>query len=304
MTNYIVTGASGFIGTNLVRELAKEKDHFVYAVVRNERSDIDAIGSLENVKVLCCELENLPELDNLLKGKPIRSFFHLAWEGSTGPARSDYALQMKNAVYTVKAFELAEQLGCRKFLCAGTISERLLDQLEGLDMVSQNLIYALAKKTACDLLKIRSKQSPLKLVWMQFSNIYGAGNRSGNLISYTFQELKAGRTPQYGSGKQPYNFTYIDDLIQAVCCLEAAELSKTQYFLGSGEVMPLKDYLLQIPQALSLDAAMGIGARADDGLVFDKEWFDIADLKKDTAFQATYSFAAGIRASFAADGIR
>ena len=39
MTQYIVTGASGFVGKNLVLELAKKEKNFIYAVVRNEDSD-------------------------------------------------------------------------------------------------------------------------------------------------------------------------------------------------------------------------------------------------------------------------
>ncbi|MCI8550431.1 MAG: NAD(P)-dependent oxidoreductase [Lachnospiraceae bacterium] len=304
MPQYIVTGASGFVGRNLVLKLAENKENVVYAVVRGERSETSVFRHLHNVKILFCELKDIENLYSILKEEKIKSFFHLAWEGSTGAARADYELQMNNVVYTMKAFDVAKKLKCEKFLCAGTISEHVTDQIHKLKTVSQNMIYALAKRMTYDLLDVVSRGDDLKLVWMRFSNIYGPGNTSGNLISYTFKELAEGNIPQFGTGRQPYNFIYIDDLIHAICCLEEAELMGNCYFLGSGEVMPLKEYLTQIPAILGIDCEMGIGKRPDDGLEFKEEWFDIADLKKETSFRARYTFAQGIRAAFEADKLQ
>ena len=298
MTQYIVTGASGFVGKNLVLELEKKEKNFIYAVVRNEDSDISMIRTLKNVRILFCTLNNIKTLYDILKKENIRSFFHLAWEGSTGVRRSDYELQMKNIIYSVKAFEVAEQLHCEKFLCAGTVSENITNQIYKLEIISQNMIYALAKKMTYDLLNIVSQNSSLKLVWMQFSNIYGPGNKSGNLISYTFRELMNGKVPKFGPALQPYNFIYIADLIQAICCLEKAVLADNRYFLGSGEVMLLKDYLIQIPAILGINCEMGIGERPDDGVIFEQDWFDITTLKQETTFQEKYTFNEGIRETY------
>ena len=41
---------------------------------------------------------------------------------------------------------------------------------------------------------------------MQFSNIYGAQNKTGNLISYTLGEILSGREALFGSASQPYDF--------------------------------------------------------------------------------------------------
>ena len=59
---------------------------------------------------------------------------------------------------------------------------------------------------------------------MQFSNIYGVGNKTGNLVSYTLGELMAGKEAAFGPALQPYDFIYVDDLIEAVYRLGFKEL--------------------------------------------------------------------------------
>jgi nucleoside-diphosphate-sugar epimerase len=51
---------------------------------------------------------------------------------------------------------------------------------------------------------------------MQFSNIYGIGNNTGNLVSYTLGELILNKEANFGPALQPYDFIYVDDLIEAV----------------------------------------------------------------------------------------
>ncbi|MBE5969040.1 MAG: NAD(P)-dependent oxidoreductase [Lachnospiraceae bacterium] len=299
MEKYVITGASGFIGKNLIKQLAEDEEKYIYAVVRGKDSDVSEFSSLKNVNIVYCELDKIPKLEADFAGENIKTFIHLAWEGSTGAKRADCDIQMRDAIAAVKAYETAEKLGCDKFMCAGTISERVLDQLEDLDNVSQNMVYALAKQTTYNLLNVKSKTFKTKLVWMQFSNVFGPGNVSGNLISYTVKEINEGRIPEFGSGMQPYNFIFIYDLIDAICALDRGDLTKQKYFLGSGEVRKLKDYLLAIPNALGKDVELGIGKRPDDGIYYKEEWFDISDLKNDTGFEAKVLFEEGIRRNFA-----
>ena len=51
------------------------------------------------------------------------TFIHFAWAGSAGTARIDYELQMKNALTTVECVKAANELGCTRFVCAGSIME-------------------------------------------------------------------------------------------------------------------------------------------------------------------------------------
>ena len=122
MPTFAVTGASGFIGRNLVRTLAADPENIIYAIVHHEKPEVSFIRNFENVRVLSWDMRDMEFLRRSLQDQRIQTFFHLAWEGSTGPLRADYALQMENISRTADAFALAEELGCGRF----TARERFL----------------------------------------------------------------------------------------------------------------------------------------------------------------------------------
>ena len=109
----------------------------------------------------------------------------------------------------------------------------------------------------------------LDFVWMQFSNIYGPENKTGNLISYTIGELEKGNEALFGPALQPYDFIFVEDLIEAVLRLGENKTSRNSYFIGSGEPRILKDYLLEIGEQYGKKELIKVGVRQDDGI---KRW--------------------------------
>lgn len=43
----------------------------------------------------------------------------MAWEGSVGDLRADYAVQLNNVKYTVETVKVAKKLNCLRFCGAG-----------------------------------------------------------------------------------------------------------------------------------------------------------------------------------------
>ena len=295
MKKAIVSGANGFIGKWLVKELV-EAGIEVYALVRNEENHFI---KNDNLHFICCDMKNIANIVEQLKNKKIDTFFHLAWEGSTGDKRANYKIQLSNVQYSCEAMQVAKLIGCKRFLAAGTITERIVDEAIQNGRVPTNLIYGICKKTTHDILITLSTQIGIELIWMQFSNVFGPGNRTGNLISYTLSTIQKGEQPEYSSATQPHDFIYIKDLVRAIMLLgKNEELSHNQYFLGSGQSRVLREYLLAIPRALGLDIEMGIGQRTEDGIKYQKEWFLTDGLAVDTGFKTTYNFEEAIRETY------
>lgn len=293
MKKAIVTGASGFVGSWLCNHLS-QNNVFVYAIVRDKNSDIRRLNN-DGIEIIYCELEKIIELDNIIIDKDIDAFYHLAWSGSSGPQRADYKLQLLNVKYACDCAKVSKEMNCKKFLCSGTITEKIAQNILDIDIKSENTMYGLAKHTTHCMLDILCKNIDLDYIWMRFSNIYGPCNTSGNIVGYTLNELTMGNVPQFSKGEQPYDLMYIKDLVNAMYLLGKNKTSENCYFLGSGEPKLLKDYLIKIKEIYSHSCDIGLGKRKEDGLEYNIEWFDIKDLENDTGFKPKYTFEEGIK---------
>lgn len=273
MKRVIVTGGNGFIGSSLIKKLI-EKGIEVVAV------DLSFATSRlpESTQITTIEAGVDAYLIEKLPAGEYDAFYHLAWRGVNGAEKADPTLQLSNIQMAVDCANICKQLGVKKYLCAGTVAENATFSLPHLSQTSGGMMYGVAKH-ACNLIvEDYCKNIDLPFVWMQFSNIYGVGNKTGNLVSYTLGELLAGKEATFGPAQQPYDFIYVDDLIEAVYRLGSNDTPKAFYYIGSGAPRKLADYLLRIGELAGCVDKVGIGVRADDGIKYTMEMFDNSDL--------------------------
>lgn len=290
MKTVVVSGATGFVGRNLVKYLA-QKDITVYALVRNTKTNL--FEGCRNVRLIQCELSDMAAVVDKLQNSKPDAFYHLAWQGAKGAGRADYVQQTQNAKYTCDAALVASRLNCGKFIAVGTITERLADEVLSEMSSAQNLMYGLTKSYTYKLLNIICSREQLNFVWAELSNIYGGDDDSGNLISYTMKCFEQGEVPSFGPCMNPYDFIHIDDVIGALYAIGEEQTSSGLYFVGRGEGKTLKEYIETVGRICQKEVKIGV--RPDDGLRYKKEWFDNTRLVQEIGYQFTYSFEEGIQ---------
>ncbi len=292
MKNVIVTGANGFIGSSLVKKLVMNHVRVVAVDLSFAKSKLPKSEFVTKIEIGSNNIEGLQ--DQIPTGE-YDAFYHLAWAGVNGYAKADPIIQLKNAEMVMNCSKIAKSIGCKKIMCAGTIAEQVTNSLKNLDKTNGGMIYGVAKKCTHLMLDTYCKNIGLDFIWMQFSNIYGPDNQTGNLISYTIDQLTNGKEAEFGPALQPYDFIYIEDLIEAVYRLGDKKTSKNFYFIGSGESRFLKDYLLEIGDIYGKPELIKIGVRPDDGVLYTDDMFDIEPLKKDIGNYISKSFSDGIK---------
>ena len=290
MKSVLVTGANGFIGRNLIKYLTK-KGIRVWAVDRSHENS--PFQDTDGVRLLTASLEEIGVLEQYSDCHP-EVFYHFAWAGTTGEMRAAYGIQLDNAKYVCEAAKVSKQLGCRRFIAPGTITEKVVPYAVEHHCVSPGLVYAIAKVAASNLLEVVAKKEAIDYIWVRLSNIFGGDNTNGNLISYTLSEFEKGNIPSYGPCLQPYNFTYIDDVVEALYLLgEAEEHPSNTYFLSNGEKRLLKEYLEEVSEIFG--KAVNIGGRTDDGVRYQEEWFEDKEIQQDFGFSPKYTFTDAIK---------
>lgn len=290
MKSVIITGANGFLGSTLIDRFLIE-GYKIYAVVKDQTENVSQI--VDKAEIIYSELCDA-DLEAKLQSARGAVFYHFAWQGVNGNDKSNIFVQQNNITMALKCAELAKKLDCEKFLCAGTVAENVTESIHALRKVAGGVFYGVAKHCAHMLLETYCKNIGLDFVWMQFSNIYGPKNKTGNLISYALDCLDRDESAIFGPANQPYDFIFIDDLIEAVYRLGVMSTLCNFYFIGSGEPKILKEYLFEIGKAVDKVKLIDIGARPDDGIIYDFKMFDIAPLVADIGKYVNTPFKDGI----------
>lgn len=292
MKRVIVTGANGFIGSSLVKKLVENNISVVALDIsfRNRK-----LPESELVTEIEAGLDDVKALLSIIPKNEYDNIYHLAWAGVNGPDKANPLIQLENIKYSMNCAMLAKELGIKKILCAGTIAERATESLNSLEVTNGGMLYGVAKHSAQLMLEAYCKNIGLEYVWMQFSNIYGPTNKTGNLVSYTVGELKKGAEATFGPALQPYDFIYVEDLIEAVYRLGNSDKAGGLYFIGSGKPRILKEYLQEIGDAFEKPELIKTGVRPDDGITYSFEMFDIKKLENEIGNYISMDFSDGIR---------
>lgn len=291
--NVVVTGANGFIGSEIIKHLSF-LGHKVYAIVRSEKSDTSSIN-LSDVEIIVCEMQNIKELKNKISGN-VDSCIHLAWEGSYGPKKSDYNIQIKNVQWTMDLIETLSTMNVNKLICSGTIAEKEI--IKNFGTGSNNLpsnYYAIAKVATHTMSEILCNKKGIGLNWCYVSNTYGHGDKSSNFINSTILKMLSGERASFSSGNQIYDFTYIDDVVNVMLGILSHGVPGKSYYIGSSEPRPLKDYITAIRDAIDNGIPLYFGEVPSSGSSLKLSDYNIFDIIKDVGYRPQYSFEEGIR---------
>ena len=289
----VITGASGMIGAALSQRLLRE-GVTVYAVVRPGSRKVRNLDTKNpNLRLLYCDLREIQKLP------PVQAdaFFHFAWDGTYGEARNDEARQEANVSYSLDALRKASECGVKVFLGAGSQAE--YGPLSG--KVSEDLpmhpetAYGKAKLHAEEALRGEARVLGIDFIWARILSVYGPFDNSYTMVMQAASAFLRGEHPSFTKGEQHWDYLYQDDAAEAFYRMAVLSRSGEAYVLGSGEDRLLRDYILDIRDAVDplLPAGLGeIPYREHQTMYLSA---DIRKLREDTGFMPSVSFRDGIR---------
>lgn len=292
MKKALVTGANGFVGSAVVRELLANNI---------EVTALDREGCNGNIpeaaRFVPFDLGSLSDVTPVLKELRPDIYYHLAWFGMNGATRGDASIQLKNAEWTLAALRQAHEIGCKRFVGAGSIMEYETYEavLSQGNRPGSAYSYGAAKLAAHTLCMVEAQKLGMDIVWAEITNAYGVGENSPRLINSTLRKIIAGETPEFTSGTQYYDFVYIDDTARAFRLIGENGKPFCHYLIGSSNAKPLKEFILEIQKAVAPDMDFIFGNVPFTGVNLPLESFDCSLTEKDTGFKAEISFEDGIK---------
>ena len=292
MENVIITGGNGFVGSNTVRYFLNHNKH-VLSIDIAEQSVLED----KNLEYLQYDVFNTEELSKRVILDKYDTFIHFAWAGSAGPSRIDYNLQMKNALMTVECMKAAKAIGCKRFVCAGSIMEYEVEAAmhEQGSHPGMGYIYGMGKHIAHCMCKSVAADIGIELVWPMITNAYGAGELSPRFVNTTLRKILKGEPLQFTAATQNYDFVYVTDVAKAFYLIAEKGKPFYEYMIGSGNAKPLKEFILELQKSVAPDAIPIFGDIPFTGTNMPLSTFSIDDTRKDTGFEPDISFAEGTK---------
>lgn len=293
MKKLILTGATGMIGSAILRE-ALRQDYEITCIVRKNSSRIKNIPQDSRVHIIDTDIS---EYKNLELNEKYDIFMHLAWNKTSVGGRDDVDSQLKNIEYTLDAVRLAKRCGCSVFIGAGSQAEYGVQTVP----LSPNLPvnpesgYGIAKYTAGKLSSLLCKQLGIRFNWMRILSVYGKNDGENTLISYCIRELKNGRSPELTKCEQIWDYLNCDDAARVFLAVAEKGIDGKFYPLGSGNGRKLSNYIEDIQRIVNSAVSIGFGK---------KEYYphqpmylvaDVSELEKDTGWKAEVEFVEGIK---------
>lgn len=295
MKKVIVTGANGFVGAALCKELVNNGIK-VYAIVKNQEADVSALEGLKGLEMVYCDLSDFINLDRYIANCEIDALYHMAWIGSAGSLRGDYETQLRNVKYTCDTLQACHKLGCSKFIFASSIMEyEIAKSMETEDAPGINSLYSEAKVTANYMARTLAASLGITYIRGVISNIYGPGEYSPRLINTSLRKMINGEHCSFSAGLQTYDFIYITDAAKIFVALGEQGISNRTYYIGSLNPKPLKDFLCEMRNQVDPTIEIGLGEIPFHGVSLNYDEFDIYAVKNDTGFVPLIDFSEGIQ---------
>lgn len=295
MKKAVVTGANGFVGSAVCRELTACGVE-VIALVRGKESDVSSIAALPGIRVIYCPMDQYGKLPGILCDRNIDVFYHFAWDGSAGPKRGKEAVQLKNIQYTCDLVRICAAMGCKRFVFASSIMiYEIMTQIEKGLVPGINALYCSAKLAADYMAATIASGVGVDYLRGIISNIYGPGENSPRLVNTSLRKLLKGEHCAFSPGEQLYDFIYCDDAAAAFVAIGDKGLPQKPYYIGSMEPRSLKEFLTIMRDQVDRRIEIGLGELPYNGFSLTYQEFDIRALSRDTGFVPKVPFAEGIR---------
>ena len=298
MKKAIVTGATGFIGKFLVRELIKQNIE-VIAVVRKETKNLKTIKALP-VRIIECNISDYYMLPDIIADRDIDAVFHIAWQGVSDQDARDEVIQMQNLQSTLDLIDAMYTIKIGTFVGCGSLheAEALVEMQEDKIISNLSYMYKTTKTAAHWMGKAKCGTYGIRFFW-PLINTYGEEERSARLVNTIIRKVLHGETPDLSAGNQYYDFVHVSDVARALILIAEKGVDGTNYTIGSGDAKPLKEFLKIVGQVANdlhggEPVELGFGKITSNVISLPITTFDVTKLYKDTGFKPLIPFREGI----------
>lgn len=252
----LVTGAAGFIGSNLTETLLKQGETVIgldnfnaYYDPQRKRANIANFQNHPNLRFYEQDFCNAATVQQIFSQHQPQAIAHLGAYGGVrySIGRADLYTQV-NIVGTVNLLEAARNNGVENFVFASTSSvyghtEQI--PLSETDPCNLPLAPYPASKKACEVLGYTYYNlHKMNFTALRFFSVYGPKSRPDMMPFMVTDRIVKGETIKlFDAGQMKRDWTYIDDIVSGIIAALQRPLGYEIINLGRGEPVLMADFV-------------------------------------------------------------
>lgn len=273
MTNYLVTGGMGFIGSALVKKLSKNKNNIIYVLDNKSRHRSYQKLNLENIKYFFGDIRNF-KISFLPK---IEIVYHLAYINGTENfykyPKDVLDVGINGTINLIKQIN-SNGKNVRKFVYASSSEvyqqTKIIPTPEEMDLKVPNVLnprftYG-GSKILGEQLTLFYLNSRVKKTIFRPHNFYGPNMGYNHIIPEIYDKIiKASKNNLKkkislvieGTGNETRSFCYIDDAVKAI--IKSANSNKYQILnIGNNDEIKIINLVKKILKIMKIEAKIKI----------------------------------------------
>ncbi len=255
----LVTGAAGFIGSNLIDRLL-EAGHQVTGLDNFStgfEEFLERARGSERFRLIRADLLDAAALPPALEG--VETVFHLAANADVrfGPLHPRKDLE-QNTIATANLLEAMRVAGVRRIAFASTGSvygeARLIPTPEDAPFPVQTSLYGASKLAAEGFIEAYAEAFGFQAYIFRFVSILGERYRHGHVLDF-YRQLRShpDRLTVLGNGRQKKSYLYVQDCIDGILlAMEQASARVNLFNLGTDEYCEVNDSVRWISEYLDV----------------------------------------------------
>lgn len=259
----LLTGASGFIGARVVRELQR-RGHEVAALV--EPGDpMRRLAGMPELRRIEGALESIAAAREPIAAFSPEGCIHLAWYAEPGK----YLHSERNLgclAGSLALLRLLEEIGCRRVVMAGTCAEYHLDTRELLRedaRTNPETLYAACKLSLGLIGQQMAVLGGYTFAWGRVFYLYGPDEDPRRAIPAVARAMIDDRSFDASAGTQLRDYLHADDVAAGFVTL-VEKAATGAYNVCSGRPLPMREIMAMVQRAAG-SGRINFGAVAPRG---------------------------------------
>ena len=239
--NLLITGASGFIGNNLIKKLNSSKFNF-YNLTKYRNKN--KLKGYKNIYIRKIHDLNRSKIENL----NLTTVIHLATNFKKNQnVKSIPKMIDDNITFGSLILENINKKKLKYFININTIHT----SVNGKNYDPKDF-YSATKKSFEDILFWYSKKYNFKVINLHLSDTYGMGDKRDKIINHIFDKALNKTKLVLNYPYQEINYTHVDDVTDGIMFLLKMKIKKkwSNYTLFSKNTYSLNNYVQKVEKII------------------------------------------------------